>query len=143
MTTNAILATESLQAMPHRQPKTAVASSASAPAASPRDGSKRSNNELWKAVLARDAARDGEFVFAVSSTGVYCRPSCAARRPRRENVKFFQGPEQAEHAGYRACLRCRPRSISANSQADSVKATCRFIEQHLDEPLTLQRLGKE
>jgi AraC family transcriptional regulator of adaptative response/methylated-DNA-[protein]-cysteine methyltransferase len=101
------------------------------------------DDSRWNAVLARDAARDGEFVFAVSSTGVYCRPSCAARRPRRENVQFFLEPEQAERAGYRACLRCRPKSIGCDSQSDGVKAICRFIEQHLDEPLTLSRLGKE
>jgi len=96
----------------------------------------------WNAVAARDSARDGEFVFAVSSTGIYCRPSCPARRPRRENVTFFSHPEQAEKAGFRACLRCRPRSISANPQSDSAKEICRYIEQHLDEPLTLERLGK-
>jgi AraC family transcriptional regulator, regulatory protein of adaptative response / methylated-DNA-[protein]-cysteine methyltransferase len=97
----------------------------------------------WRAVMARDSSRDGEFVFAVSSTGVYCRPSCAARRPRRENVHFFARPELAERAGYRACLRCRPQSFSGNAESDAMKAICRFIEQHLDEPLTLQRLGKE
>jgi AraC family transcriptional regulator, regulatory protein of adaptative response / methylated-DNA-[protein]-cysteine methyltransferase len=97
----------------------------------------------WNAVIARDAARDGEFVFAVSSTGVYCRPSCAARRPRRENVRFFARPEQAEQAGYRACLRCRPKAASGNTESDGVKAICRFIEQHLDELVTLDRLGKE
>lgn len=101
------------------------------------------DDHLWEAVISRDAARDGEFVFAVSSTGVYCRPSCPARRPRRENVAFFRHPDQAEHAGYRACLRCRPRSLSGNRQSDEVKAICRFIEQHLDEPLTLARLGNE
>jgi AraC family transcriptional regulator, regulatory protein of adaptative response / methylated-DNA-[protein]-cysteine methyltransferase len=101
------------------------------------------DDERWSAVLARDRAHDGEFVFAVSSTGVYCRPSCAARRPRRENVQFFLAPEQAEQAGYRACLRCRPKSLSGDKQADGVKAICRFIEQHIDEPLTLERLGKE
>lgn len=101
------------------------------------------DEQRWNAVLARDASRDGEFVFGVSSTGVYCRPSCAARRPRRENVRFFAGPQAAEQAGYRACLRCRPRAGSGNREADSVKAICRFIEQHLDEPLTLGRLGKE
>ena len=104
----------------------------------------RSSDELrWNAVVDRDAAHDGEFVFAVSSTGVYCRPSCAARRPRRENVQFFATPDAAEQGGYRACLRCRPRSVSGNAAADGVKAICRFIEQHLDEPLTLDRLGKE
>jgi AraC family transcriptional regulator, regulatory protein of adaptative response / methylated-DNA-[protein]-cysteine methyltransferase len=130
MTTNAILTAESLKAMPARQPKPATQSSDAA------------DDPRWSAVVARDAARDGEFVFAVSSTGVYCRPSCAARRPRRENVHFFARPEQAEQAGYRACLRCRPKSFG-NAESDGVKAICRFIEQHLDEPLTLDRLGKE
>src|ERR1700675_620114 len=124
MTTNAILTAESL--MPASQPKPGIADDA-----------------RWNAVLTRDSARDGEFVFAVSSTGVYCRPSCPARRPRRENVQFFHKPEQAEQAGYRACLRCRPKSFNGNTESDGVKAICRFIEQHLDEPLTLDRLGKE
>ena len=102
------------------------------------------NEEVrWHAVMTRDDARDGEFVFAVSSTGVYCRPSCPARRPRRENVRFFLRPEQAEEAGYRACLRCRPKSSRSSGEPEGVKAVCRFIEQHLDEPLTLARLGKE
>src|SRR5580704_11395688 len=144
MTTNAILATESFQAMPRRQPKPTASPNDNVSAASARDGNAgRSNQELWKAVIARDASRDGDFVFAVSSTGVYCRPSCAARRPRRENVQFYLTPDAAEQAGYRACLRCRPRSAGSNSPADGVKAICRFIEQHLDEPLTLDRLGKE
>lgn len=97
----------------------------------------------WDAVVARDSRRDGEFVFAVSTTGVYCRPSCPARRPRRENVTFFPRPEQAEKAGFRACLRCRPRMLSGNPQSDVAKEICRYIEQHLDEPITLERLGKE
>jgi AraC family transcriptional regulator of adaptative response/methylated-DNA-[protein]-cysteine methyltransferase len=100
------------------------------------------DDQRWNAVLARDAAHDGQFVFAVSSTGVYCRPSCAARRPRRENVAFYSRPEQAEKAGFRACLRCRPRSVSGNPQSDWAKEVCRYIEQHLDEPVTLERLGK-
>ncbi len=100
------------------------------------------DDRRWNAVVARDSGRDGEFVFAVSSTGVYCRPSCPARRPRRGNVRFFSHPDQAEKAGFRACLRCRPRSISGNPQSNSAKEICRYIEQHLDEPLTLERLGK-
>jgi AraC family transcriptional regulator, regulatory protein of adaptative response / methylated-DNA-[protein]-cysteine methyltransferase len=103
----------------------------------------RDDESRWHAVLARDAARDGEFVFAVTSTGVYCRPSCAARRPRRENVQFFPVPEDAERAGYRACLRCRPRTLSGNADLKTARAICRYIEQHLDEPVTLDRLGKE
>src|ERR1700686_698910 len=124
MTANAILTTESLMSAPRPKPEA-------------------TEDPRWNAVVAREAAHDGEFVFAVSSTGVYCRPSCPARRPRRENVRFFERPEQAEQAGYRACLRCRPKSFSGNTESDGVKAICRFIEQHLDEPLTLERLGKE
>jgi AraC family transcriptional regulator of adaptative response/methylated-DNA-[protein]-cysteine methyltransferase len=102
------------------------------------------NQDLrWQAVLARDASEDGKFVFAVSSTGVYCRPSCAAKRPRRANVTFFAQPDQAEKAGYRACLRCRPRAIAGHGATETVKGICRYIEQHLDEPLTLARLGSE
>jgi AraC family transcriptional regulator of adaptative response/methylated-DNA-[protein]-cysteine methyltransferase len=129
MTTNAILATESLIDMP---PVRTIAGSGNL-----------ADDRYWEAVVARDAKRDGEFFFAVSTTGVYCRPSCAARRPRRENVQFFQTPEAAEQAGYRACLRCRPRSFTGNAESDIAKAICRFIEQHLDETITLARLAKE
>ena len=100
-------------------------------------------NQYWQAVLARDARQDGNFVFAVSSTGVYCRPSCPARRPRRENVNFFRKIDEAEKAGYRACLRCRPKAAGGNGPTEIVRAMCRYIEQHLDEPLTLARLGSE
>src|SRR5450631_1777386 len=131
MTTNAILTAETLEPMTARQPKPATPSAQAA------------DDLRWSAVISRDATRAGAFVFAVSGTGVYCRPSCAARRPRRENVQFFVRTEEAERAGYRACLRCRPKSFSGNTESDGVKAICRFIEQHLDEPLTLDRLGKE
>jgi AraC family transcriptional regulator of adaptative response/methylated-DNA-[protein]-cysteine methyltransferase len=96
----------------------------------------------WQAVLARDASQDGKFVFAVSSTGVYCRPSCPAKRPRLENVSFFRQPAEAEKAGYRACLRCRPKAAGGDRQTELTKAVCRYIEQHLDEPVTLARLGQ-
>jgi AraC family transcriptional regulator of adaptative response/methylated-DNA-[protein]-cysteine methyltransferase len=97
----------------------------------------------WHAVLARDGASDGKFVFAVSSTGVYCRPSCPSKRPRRENVTFFRQPQEAEKAGFRACLRCRPKAVSGNPRQEMIKAVCRYIEQHLDEPITLARLSAE
>src|ERR1700704_2364792 len=115
MTTNAILTAERSTEMPDRQPNSST---------------QFTDDQWWNAVVARDAANDGKFVFAVSSTGVYCRPSCPARRPRRENVQFFLAPDQAEKAGYRACLRCRPKSVSGNAESDEVKAICRFIEQH-------------
>lgn len=131
MTTNAILnLTEAMQMAPRDQSR------------GERNNDKN-QDQRWQAVLARDANEDGKFVFAVSSTGVYCRPSCAARRPRREHVTFFAKPDQAEKAGYRACLRCRPRAIGGHGATEMVKAICRYIEQHLDEPLTLARLGSE
>ena len=112
------------------------------PNAKKRTGTSLVDDEPWEAVIARDPKFDGKFVFAVATTGVYCRPSCAARRPRRENVTFFSRPEHAEKAGFRACLRCRPRSFSGNPQSDVAKEICRYIEQHLDESVTLARLGK-
>src|ERR1700704_2205280 len=127
MTTNAILAMNVENDMPVLQTKSANAV----------------NDQFWSAVVARNSAHDGEFVFAVSSTGIYCRPSCPARRPRRENVKFFSRTDEAEQAGYRACLRCRPKSVIGNGQSNAVKAQCRYIEQHIDEPITLAALGKE
>jgi len=99
-------------------------------------------SDWWRAVQARDATQDGQFVFAVSSTGVYCRPSCPSRRPRRENVSFFRRVEEAERAGYRACLRCRP-AAGGSGKLQWVKTVCRYIEQHLDEPMTLARLGSQ
>jgi AraC family transcriptional regulator of adaptative response/methylated-DNA-[protein]-cysteine methyltransferase len=97
----------------------------------------------WQAVLARDSASDGKFVFAVSSTGVYCRPSCPAKRPRRENVTFFRRPQEAESAGYRECLRCRPKAVSGNPRQELIKSVCRYIEQRLDEPVTLAQISAE
>jgi AraC family transcriptional regulator of adaptative response/methylated-DNA-[protein]-cysteine methyltransferase len=142
MTSNAILATEAPSAMSITQPNPNAANELANDAPHhPADGSKEDHR--WNAVIARDTAYDGQFVFGVSSTGVYCRPSCPARRPRLENVTFFRGPEQAERAGYRACLRCKPKSASGPSQSNGVKQICRYIEQHLDEPITLERLGKE
>src|SRR6267378_5536093 len=102
------------------------------------------NLELWNAVLARDASQDGSFVFAVRSTGIYCRPSCPARRPRREQVRFFQVPEAAEQAGFRACRRCHPRRAqTGDPQIDLVRRICHAIDEHDEEPLTLKTLSTE
>ncbi len=100
--------------------------------------------ELWNAVLARDASRDGSFVFAVRSTGIYCRPSCPARRPRREQVSFFQIPEAAEQAGFRACRRCHPRRARTDDpQIELVRQVCHAIDEHDEEPTTLKTLSAE
>ncbi|HXM46216.1 MAG TPA: bifunctional transcriptional activator/DNA repair enzyme AdaA, partial [Pyrinomonadaceae bacterium] len=102
------------------------------------------NPELWNAVLARDASRDGSFVFAVRSTGIYCRPSCPARRPRRAQVRFFQVPEAAEQAGFRACRRCHPRRVQADDpQVELVRRICHAIDEHDQEPVTLNALSTE
>ncbi len=93
------------------------------------------NDSRMTAVVARDAQFDGRFVYAVVTTGVYCRPSCAARAPRPENVRFFDAPAAAEAAGYRACLRCHPDGDSrAERQAAAVTDLCRFIEDSEELP---------
>ena len=75
------------------------------------------DDEAWNAVLARDREFDGRFVTGVLSTGIYCRPSCAARHPRRENVRFFANGAAARDAGLRACLRCSPDDVSRDERA--------------------------
>lgn len=96
----------------------------------------------WEAVLRRDKRFDGRFVFAVRSTGIYCRPSCPARRSRPANVTFFEAPAAAEQAGFRACRRCRPLEAGTESlHADAVERLCRHIENHLDRPLRLAELA--
>jgi AraC family transcriptional regulator of adaptative response/methylated-DNA-[protein]-cysteine methyltransferase len=98
------------------------------------------DDERWQAVLQRDGRRDGEFVFAVSSTGIYCRPSCPARRPRREHVRFFRDPVTAERAGYRACRRCRPRAAMTNREELVARATD-WLDGHVEERVTLSHLA--
>jgi AraC family transcriptional regulator of adaptative response/methylated-DNA-[protein]-cysteine methyltransferase len=104
----------------------------------------KDQEELWQAVLAKDARFDGQFVFAVSSTGVYCRPSCPSRRPHRERVSFFQLPEGAEQAGFRACRRCHPRDTRvADPQIQMARDVCRLIEENDGEPITLSTLSEQ
>lgn len=87
-----------------------------------------SEDQLWQAVVSKDARFDGQFVFAVSSTGVYCRPSCPSRRAHRERVKFFDLPEAAEQAGFRACLRCQPkRARVMDPHMELVQRVCRVL----------------
>ena len=96
----------------------------------------------WQAVLTKDARFDGQFVFAVSSTGIYCRPSCPSRRPRRDRVSFFQLPEGAEQAGFRACRRCHPRQARVmDPQIQMAQQVCRAIEANQGELITLAKLS--
>lgn len=102
-----------------------------------------SDDAKWQAVLARESRFDGQFVFAVSSTGIYCRPSCPARRPKRENVSFFQLPDASERAGFRACRRCHPRSESAeDSRMKMTREVCRIIDGNEGESVTLSALSE-
>jgi AraC family transcriptional regulator of adaptative response/methylated-DNA-[protein]-cysteine methyltransferase len=83
----------------------------------------------WQALVGRDAGQDGRFVFAVKTTGIYCRPSCPSRRPKRTNVLFYETPAQAEQAGYRPCRRCHPNGESIDMrQMRAVQKACRLIE---------------
>ena len=97
----------------------------------------------WAAVAGRDRQADGRFVFAVATTGVYCRPSCPARRPRRENVRFYARPGDAEAAGFRPCRRCRPRDAGADPALARVLAARDYLRDHLDETVTLDRLARQ
>lgn len=91
----------------------------------------------WQQLLARDPAAG--FVYAVTTTGVFCRPSCSSRRPLRENVRFFPTPIEAAAAGFRACRRCKPTQPAPASALDKIR---RHIEGHLDRAVSLAELGR-
>ena len=101
----------------------------------------------WARIAARDKTAVGQFWYSVSTTGVYCRPSCASRRPKPENLRYYPLPEAAERAGFRPCKRCRPRAVEApDPQAAAVRRACAAIEAHLAEgdegPPKLQALAE-
>jgi AraC family transcriptional regulator of adaptative response/methylated-DNA-[protein]-cysteine methyltransferase len=99
---------------------------------------------LWRAVASRDARFDGLFVYAVRSTGIYCRPSCPSRRPRRDRAVFFASPEAADEGGFRACLRCRPREPTVRDpQLELAVRACRAIEGDEEGAPSLSRLAAE
>lgn len=88
---------------------------------------------VWQAVLKRDRAADGSFVYGVRSTGIYCRPSCPSRKPRRRQVVFFALPEAAEQNGFRPCLRCRPRKTRLlDPRTQIVARVCREIDRRVN-----------
>ena len=89
-----------------------------------------SDAEAWRAVAARDASVDGRLFYAVTSTRIYCRPSCPSRRPRRENVRFFSSASTAEGEGFRACRRCRPNDVPR--AAESVARAKEILDRHAD-----------
>ena len=102
---------------------------------------KLNDEACWSAVLERDGRLDDAFVYAVRSTGVFCRPSCAARRPRRDRVAFYRSSREAERAGFRACKRC----FSASNASAIVETACEKIRDALDadERPTMDALARE
>jgi len=99
----------------------------------------------WESILHRDPTADDRFLYGVTTTGIYCRPSCPSRRPKRDNVAFFSSAAAAEHAGFRACQRCRPNR--AKSPHRAVQRARDYIDSHIadlgEERITLEVLGKE
>lgn len=97
----------------------------------------------WQAVQARDPAADGHFVFAVTTTGIFCRPSCRARQPLRRNVRFFDDAQAAAAAGFRPCKRCQPeREDALARQRERIVEACRLLERS-ETPLTLEALSRQ
>jgi AraC family transcriptional regulator, regulatory protein of adaptative response / methylated-DNA-[protein]-cysteine methyltransferase len=94
----------------------------------------------WRQLVARD--RNAQFVYAVTTTGVYCRPGCASRRPLRRNVRFFRSPAEAGAAGFRPCLRCRPTATAAAAWGGVLDHVRAYIEMHLDRRVSLAELGR-
>lgn len=89
-----------------------------------------SDEQCWSALCERDAAADGQFYYSVRTTGIYCRPTCPSRLPRRENVRFYRSTEAAEQDGFRACKRCRPQAPSRTDRhAVALARACQLIEQ--------------
>ncbi len=101
--------------------------------------------KCWQAVLGRQREQDGRFFFGVLTTGIFCRPSCAARRPNRENVRFFQTASEAQKEGLRPCRRCHPLAVGADPRVVRVRELCEYIRTHSDsgDPLTLEVLSRK
>jgi AraC family transcriptional regulator of adaptative response/methylated-DNA-[protein]-cysteine methyltransferase len=118
----------------------ALSSPASLPS-TPRSTALPTDARAWRAVRERDARFDGRFVFAVATTGVYCLPSCRSRAPRRENVRFFAGPVEAERAGFRACRRCRPDRPASERGPRLALAVRRYLDERPTERPTLRAIA--
>ncbi|GAA5482734.1 bifunctional DNA-binding transcriptional regulator/O6-methylguanine-DNA methyltransferase Ada [Haloferula sargassicola] len=101
----------------------------------------RTDDERWDGVARNAPQADGHYFYAVKSTGVYCRPSCASRIPLRRNVVFFESPKAAEGAGFRPCKRCQPDQPEADPHARTIEQACRFLQAAEDDP-SLEALAK-
>jgi AraC family transcriptional regulator of adaptative response / methylphosphotriester-DNA alkyltransferase methyltransferase len=97
-------------------------------------------DERWQAIIRNDASYDGKFLYAVKTTGIFCRPSCKSRAPKRENVRIFQNAEQAVSADYRPCKRCRPTGLRL-PDIEWTAQIANYIEFNFSETLTLATLA--
>jgi AraC family transcriptional regulator of adaptative response/methylated-DNA-[protein]-cysteine methyltransferase len=102
-----------------------------------------SERRFWRAVAARDGRYDGTFVYAVRSTGIYCRPSCPSRRPRRERVLFFAAPDAAEREGFRPCRRCHPRGVPGMAESHLIRQACLLMEQDSGDPVRIASVARQ
>src|SRR4029079_2113284 len=101
------------------------------------------NRRLYNALSARDSRFDGVFFVGVTSTDVYCRPICPARTPKKSNCRFFQSPQEAEQAGFRPWLRCRPELAPGNAPVDDAQRIAQLIVQRLEEGSFDEKAGLE
>ena len=101
----------------------------------------RISEEKWQAIISNDASYDGKFIYAVKTTGIFCRPSCKSKAPNKENVKLFENPEQARSAHFRPCKRCKPTGERLPDDEWVVLIT-QCIENHYKETLTLEILAE-
>jgi len=97
--------------------------------------------EQWQAIVNNDSSYDGQFWYAVRTTGIFCRPSCKSKAPRPQNVTIFADPDQALHAQYRPCKRCKPTGERLPDQ-EWIAVITQYIDQHYTEPLTLHGLAE-
>jgi len=93
--------------------------------------------QYWQAIQRRDISVEGQFVYGVTSTRIFCRPGCPSKAPHRDRVRFFRDGHEAQRAGFRACLRCRPLETSSLA----IQSICRYLEHHLEQPADLSELG--
>lgn len=104
-------------------------------------GSPHITTEQWQAIVNNDSSYDGQFWYAVRTTGIFCRPSCKSKAPRSQNVTIFADPDQALIAQYRPCKRCKPTGERLPDQ-EWIAVITQYIDQHYTEPLTLHGLAE-
>ena len=99
---------------------------------------------FWQAICQRDTRFKGKFVYGVLTTRIYCSPGCPSRQPNRENTTFFLSAREAETAGFRPCKRCRPHDrLTPNEKIQTVEKACKFIDDHIHQPPSLEIISKE